>query len=153
MPAEGPPLLTPPPVTRVGRTVRPNRSREILVPFSFDQGGGVATTINPDTQVRQHVDALLRTIPGERVMKPLFGVSLLRYLFDNISPADLAAIQQAISTGIDTWVPSAQLLSLNGVTGPDSGVPSDTVIINLTYTRRSVTGTAPVTTDIPIVSI
>jgi hypothetical protein len=111
-------------------------SKEILFPFSFDRSGGVAITRDPDTQVRQHVEALLRTIPGERVMRPTYGVSLIDYVFENISPADQSDMQQRISDGFDAWIPSARLVTLSGIAGPAPGVPQDTVIITVNYTRR-----------------
>lgn len=153
MPVEGPPLLTPPPVKRVGKVTRRKTSREIAVPFSFDRSGGVATVSDPDVQLRQHVNALMRTIPGERVMKPTFGVSLLEWVFENITPADLAAMQQLISDGFETWIPSARLVQLSGVSGPAQGVASDTTIISLQYARRYDATPTVVSADIPIVKI
>lgn len=127
-------------------------NREILVPFSFSRNGGVATTTDPDVEVRQHVEALLRTNPGERVMKPGYGVSLIDYVFDNIQPAELSDMQQKISDGFDAWIPSARLVKLAGVSGPTFGVGDDTAIITLQYTRRFDASPQTVTADIPIVT-
>jgi phage baseplate assembly protein W len=153
MPIDGPPVLDPPPVVQVGSVLPASGGVEILVPFNFKQGGGVSTTNDPDTQVRQHVDALMRTIPGERVMKPTYGVSLLPYVFDNISPAEVAAMQQLIADGFNDWIPTAQLKALTGVVGPSQGVSPDTVIITVQYTRRADPMQSTTTADIPVVSM
>jgi uncharacterized protein len=153
MPVEGPPLLISPPIRQIGKVVRKSLAKEIAVPFHFDNGGGVAYTTNPDEQVRQDINTLLRTNPGERVMKPTFGVSLLDYVFENVSPAETAVMQQTISTGIDTWVPDVQLIKLDGISGPAPGVPADTVIISLQYARRYDASPTVVSVDVPIVTI
>lgn len=152
MPIEGPVIATTPP-TPVGISTQTSSAREIVVPFGFDRSGGVAITTDPDAQVRQKVNALLRTTPGERVMRPLYGVSLLEYVFENITRADLTAIQQEISDGFDAWIPSARLVQLTGVAGPDQGVPVDTVILSLQYARRFDAAGTIASADIPIVNI
>lgn len=152
MPIEGPPFDVPVPIP-VGVSQPKTFIREISVPFSFDRGGRVAVVSDPDAQVRQKVNALLRTNPGERVMRPTYGVSMLQYVFENISRADLAAMQQDISDGFDDWIPSARLVRLNGINGPDQGVPIDTVILSLEYQRRFDATNTVTTANIPVVRI
>lgn len=151
MPVQGPPVANPVPVPLLPSTPV-NGTREILVPFTFDRGGGVATTSDPDLQVRQHVEAWLRTFLGERVIKVTFGNDLISYIFENISRADLSAIQGEISAGFDNWIPSARLVELVAIDGPDQGVALDTVIITLNYARRYDTNPVITTASIPIVA-
>lgn len=140
--------IVPRPITR---STSGAPEREIQVPFSFGIGGGVTTTTNPDTQVRQQVEALLRTNPGERAMRPTYGVSLIDYVFENISDAELAEMQTRISNGFNTWIPTARLVTLSGVTGTN-GVPLDTVIISLQYARRFDANPSLTSVDIPVVT-
>lgn len=151
MPVQGPPVTNPVPVPLAPSTPV-NGTRELLVPFTFDRGGGIATTNDPDLQVRQHVEAWLRTFLGERVIKVGFGNDLISYVFENISRADLAAIQGEISKGFDDWIPSARLVELVAIDGPDQGVPIDTVIITLNYARRFDANPVVTTASIPIVT-
>jgi phage baseplate assembly protein W len=45
-------------------------SMEMTTPFRVGFNGRVSVTTNPDAQVRQHVEVLVATEPGERVMLP-----------------------------------------------------------------------------------
>jgi phage baseplate assembly protein W len=56
---------------------------EIAVPFRLDGNGRVVTTSDPDAQVRQHVLALINTIPEERAMVPGYGTDLLGVVFED----------------------------------------------------------------------
>jgi phage baseplate assembly protein W len=122
------------------------------VPFTFDRGGGVATTTDPDLQVRQHVEAWLRTFLGERVIKVTFGNDLISYVFENINNADLAAIQGEISAGFDTWIPSARLVKLVAVDQLGEGANPDTILITLNYARRYDSNPVITTASIPVVT-
>ena len=152
MPIEGPPILTQPLPAPVGKSVRVNTAREISVPFRFDRNGGVAVVVDPDAQIRQHVEAWLKTFLGERVLKPLYGNGLIRYVFEDITPADLSAIQQEISDGFSQYITSARLVRLTSIDGPAPGVPQDTVIVNIQYARSFDTSPDVVSLSVPVVT-
>lgn len=64
---------------------------EIAIPFRVDLNGRVVTTDNPDTQVRQHVLALLNTTPIERAMVPGYGSDLTDLLYGDPDADEIAA--------------------------------------------------------------
>tara|TARA_R110000765_G_scaffold314119_1_gene407001 strand:+ start:40 stop:405 length:366 start_codon:yes stop_codon:yes gene_type:complete len=75
-----------------------------------------STYINIDEvrgMVKQNVKNLLLTTPGERVMLPLFGAGLKRYLFENV---DSASIESEIIAGIsyqfERYLSSVKLLDV-----------------------------------------
>jgi uncharacterized protein len=64
-------------------------------PFSFAATG---RTRVPDVELRlkELIEMLLYTIPGERVMRPGFGTPVIGLLFEGMSDALDAALQAAI---------------------------------------------------------
>ena len=63
-------------------------------PYHFDGSGRTATTTDAD-HIRDLIEQVLFTSPGERVMRPDFGAGLLRLVFEPNSTA-LAATTQFI---------------------------------------------------------
>lgn len=61
-------------------------------PFAFDHSGGTATT-GDDDHVRDMIEQLLFTNPGERVNRPDFGCGLLQLVFAPNSPELATALQ------------------------------------------------------------
>ena len=70
---------------------------QIDFPFHFDARGRTATT-GEDDHVRDLIEQLLFTAPGERVNRPDFGSGLLQMVFEPNSTA-LAATSQMLIQG------------------------------------------------------
>ena len=66
-------------------------------PYHFDGRGRSATTTRDD-HVRDLIEQILFTSPGERVMRPDFGSGLLELVFEPNSTA-LAATSQMLIQG------------------------------------------------------
>jgi phage baseplate assembly protein W len=66
-------------------------------PYQIDRRGRTATTTSAD-HVRDLIEQVLLTAPGERVMRPTFGSGLLALVFEPNSTA-LAASTQALVHG------------------------------------------------------
>lgn len=64
-------------------------------PFHFD-GRGHTASANNDDHIREMIEQLLFTNPGERVNRPDFGGGLLRLIFGPASPELAAALQFAL---------------------------------------------------------
>jgi len=58
----------------------------------------------PD-KVRQSIELILATEPGERVMRPAFGCGLQQYLMTPNTPATRAAIERDVLESLSTWEP------------------------------------------------
>lgn len=56
----------------------------IKLPFSIDQHGGISSTTNPDTIVRQQITDILVTSTGERTMQPTYGGNARLLLFEPV---------------------------------------------------------------------
>lgn len=121
-------------------------SIELLTPFQLTSSGGVAVTTVPDQQVQQHLQALVSTNPGERVMQPRYGVPLADYLFGLDTDQTAAAVSNDISAAVVKWEPSVNiqhvrtlisdtsqgLLSIDVDYSPGSVAPSPSVVSTCT---------------------
>lgn len=72
-------------------------------PFHFDALGAAATTADDD-HLRDLLEQLLLTSPGERVNRPDFGCGLLRQVFEPNGPELAAAVQYTVLASIQRWL-------------------------------------------------
>lgn len=77
--------------------------RNIDYPFHFDLHGSTADTSTED-HVRDMIEEVLFTAPGERVNRPDFGAGLLRMVFQPTSPEIAAALQFSIRAALQRWL-------------------------------------------------
>jgi uncharacterized protein len=99
-------------------------------PFHFDNRGRTATT-NDDRHIRNMIEQLLFTNPGERVNRPDFGSGLMQLLFAPNSSEIAAALQFTLRGAIQRWLGDLIELRELQVTSVDS-----TLTIDLQYERR-----------------
>ncbi len=62
-----------------------------------------------ETNVRESIEIILRTRPGERLMLPEFGCSLERYLFEPNNISTLRLIQEEVKRAINRWEPRVRI--------------------------------------------
>jgi phage baseplate assembly protein W len=72
-------------------------------PFHFDSRGRTATT-GSDDHIRDMIEQLLFTNPGERVNRPDFGSGLLQLVFAPNSPELAAALQYTMQAALQRWL-------------------------------------------------
>ena len=72
-------------------------------PFHFDTRGRTAST-GEDDHVRDMIEQLLFTNPGERVNRPDFGSGLLQLIFAPNSPELAAALQFTVQAALQQWL-------------------------------------------------
>ncbi len=72
-------------------------------PFHIDTRGRAATTARAD-QIRDMIEQVLFTSPGERVNRPDFGCGLLQQLFQPNSDALAAATQFLVHGALHRWL-------------------------------------------------
>jgi phage baseplate assembly protein W len=72
-------------------------------PFHFDSRGRTATT-GDDDHIRDMIEQLLFTNPGERVNRPDFGSGLLQLVFAPNSPELAAALQYTMQAALQRWL-------------------------------------------------
>lgn len=97
-------------------------SIEIIVPFQLDPSGHIATTTDPNLQTQQHIETLVATAPGERVMLPTYGIPLAATVFAANDDIAIAQLTNQINAAMSTWEPSINIVNINIVDIP--GEPS-----------------------------
>jgi phage baseplate assembly protein W len=76
---------------------------QIDYPFHFDGRGFTATTTDDD-HIRDLIEQVLFTQPGERVNRPTFGSGLLQLVFAPNSDALAAATQMSVQGSLQQWL-------------------------------------------------
>lgn len=62
-----------------------------------------------ELNVRESICVILRTRPGERLLRPDFGCGLDRYLYEPNDVATLRLIQEEVKRAITRWEPRVRL--------------------------------------------
>ena len=88
-------------------------------PFHFDGRGRTAST-GDDDHIRDMIEQLLFTSPGERVNRPDFGSGLLQMVFAPNSPELAAALQFTTQAALQRYLGDLIDLQALEVTSVDS---------------------------------
>jgi uncharacterized protein len=97
-------------------------------PFRVTELGAAALSSRRQV-VREALEQLLMTIPGERVNRPNFGCGIQRLVFEGTDPVALATAEYLISTSVRQYL--RELLDLDAVRVT---VEDSTVFIDILYT-------------------
>ena len=100
-------------------------------PLHFDPAGRTATTDRAD-HLRDMLEQLLLTNPGERVNRPDFGSGLLQMVFAPNSPGMAAALQLSLQAAIEMWLIDVVSVEQLAVTSDES-----TLRVEVVYSDRS----------------
>jgi phage baseplate assembly protein W len=99
-------------------------------PFHFDGMGRTAVTGDND-HIRDMIEQLLFTSPGERVNRPDFGSGLMQLVFAPNSPELAAALQFTLQASLDRWLGDVVEVRKLEVTSQDAKLT-----VELTYAVR-----------------
>lgn len=76
---------------------------DFAFPLHFDAQGHTAGAAR-DENIRQMIEQLLFTSPGERVNRPDFGTGILQLVFAPNSPELAGALQFTIQAALQQWL-------------------------------------------------
>ena len=76
---------------------------QVDYPFSFDNRGRTSDT-TADDHIRDLIEQVLFTSPGERVNRPTFGCGLNQLVFAPNSPELAAATQFLVQGALQQWL-------------------------------------------------
>lgn len=82
-------------------------------PFGFDAHGRTRLA-DLETHVREMVEQVLFTAPGERVHRPDFGTGLRQLVFEPNSPGLASATQLLVQSALQHWL--GELIQVDDVT-------------------------------------
>ena len=109
----------------------------IAYPYRFDATGHTAQT-DVLTHIRDMIEQILFTSPGERVNRPTFGSGTAQLVFAPNSDVLAAAQQQAIQAGLQQWL--SDLIRVQSVTvSADDATLSVTVIYTVLQSQQQQT--------------
>ncbi len=86
----------------------------LAFPYAFDTTGRTAQAASLAMHVRDMIELILFTSPGERVNRPTFGSGTAQLVFAPNSDVLAAAQQQAIQSGLQQWL--SDLIRVQSVT-------------------------------------
>lgn len=92
---------------------------DIDFPLHVDARGRTAET-DPADHVRDMIEELLFTTPGERVNRPDFGCGLLDLVFEPDSPELAAALQVSAEGALQRWLGDVITVGSLAVTADES---------------------------------
>lgn len=100
-------------------------------PLRPDPATGRVTYVRGDELVRQSIETILDTEPGERLMLPTFGCGLRRYLMAPNTSATRTAIAEDIEAALSRWEPRIRVTNVAVTAGEDPAL----VWIEIAYVR------------------
>lgn len=103
---------------------------QIDYPFQFDGSGRTAQTDNSG-YIRDLIEQVLLTAPGERVMRPTFGSGVLQLVFAAASPEVAATTQFLIQGALQQWL--SDVITVDTV---DVEVQDSALLITVQYIER-----------------
>jgi uncharacterized protein len=99
-------------------------------PFSFNSRGHTSDTDN-DGHIRDMIEQVLFTTPGERVNRPTFGSGVLQLVFAPNSDALASATQLTVQGALQQWL--GDLIQVEAV---DVQSEESTLQVTVQYTVR-----------------
>ena len=103
---------------------------QVDYPFSFDNRGRTADT-PADDHIRDLIEQVLFTSPGERVNRPTFGCGLNQLVFAPNSPELAAATQFLVQGALQQWLGDLIVVNSVQVVSEDS-----TLTVTISYLVR-----------------
>ena len=118
-------------------------SNDLDFPYHFDGRGRTATT-DRDDHIRDLIEQVLFTAPGERVVRPDFGAGLLALVFEPNSTALAATTQMLVQAGLQRHLSHLIAVQAVEVSNDDAALRVDVRYVVLRdHTTHSATFTAP----------
>ncbi|WP_392529963.1 GPW/gp25 family protein [Nostoc sp. C117] len=125
------------------------RQRNVInidFPFHFDRNYHTSSTSDENKHIRDLIEQLLFTTPGERVNRPDFGSGVLSLIFAPNSPELAKAMEITIQASIEQWLGDLIDLQTLEVTSIDSSLY---IVVEYLVQSSGETQTATFRTTIP----
>lgn len=99
-------------------------------PYRLDSRGRTAETTDDD-YLRDLIEQVLFTSPGERVNRPTFGSGILRLVFAPASPEVVATAQLLVQASLREWL--GDLITVEGVAVETDPAREGTLVVIVVY--------------------
>jgi uncharacterized protein len=104
----------------------------VAFPYHLDARGRTAVTASRDDHIRQMLEQLLFTRPGERVNRPDFGCGLADLVFEPNSARLAAALEVMVVTSVGQWL--GDVIALQNV---DIESQDEKLLVNISYVVKA----------------
>jgi len=121
-----------PPVTTLGIADQ-WLGRGLRFPVRPDPLGGALPQVTGMERIRQSIEQILDTEPGERIMLPEFGCGLRRYLMEPNTLTTRTAIAKDVEGALTRWEPRIQLTDVSVTAGDEP----ELAWVQISYERLS----------------
>ena len=101
----------------------------VAFPYRVDGRGRTAEAESEDAYIRDFIEQVLFTVPGERVNRPDFGCGILQLVFAPNSDELAATLQVLVNASLQQWL--GTLLRIDEVRAESSGA---TLAVHVRYT-------------------
>ena len=101
----------------------------VSLPYRVDGHSRTAEAESDDAHIRDLIETVLFTVPGERVNRPDFGCGLLQFVFAPNSVELAATLQALVQSSLQQWLGS--LIRIEEVT---AGTVDATLTVEVRYT-------------------
>jgi uncharacterized protein len=108
---------------------------QVDFPFHFDNRGRTADT-SADDHIRDLIEEVLFTAPGERVNRPTFGCGVLQMVFAPNSDELAAALQLLTQSSLQQWLGDLITLESVSVMNEDATLRITVQYVNRQSQRR-----------------
>jgi uncharacterized protein len=94
---------------------------QIDFPYQIDRLGRTAS-INDEAHIRDMIEQLLFTLPGERVNRPTFGSGVMQLVFEPNSAELATAVQFLVQSSLQQWLGDVIMVEAVQVTSQESSI-------------------------------
>ena len=98
------------------------------------------------SSVRERIEAVLRTAPGEQLMRPSFGVGLETLIHQPNTPALRSGLEERIGEQLKAFEPRILLDRIVVGDGPDAG----SLLVTVAYRLRATGVAGRITAQVPL---
>jgi phage baseplate assembly protein W len=81
---------------------------------------GAIDTVTDDEAIRQALQLLISTRPGERVMRPEYGCYLHRLIFSRNDDITAGLAMHYVRQAVERWEPRVQILRVDAAPAPEN---------------------------------
>ncbi len=85
----------------------------VKIPLTRSEKHGYTMLEDLPSVLRQNLITLIRTIPGERVMAPDYGVGIKTFLFENFSESTFGNIDSKVREQVDIYMPMIRIINVS----------------------------------------
>jgi phage baseplate assembly protein W len=121
-------------------------SKNLAFPYRIDGRGRTAEAASDDAHLRDLIEQLLFTMPGERVNRPDFGCGLMQLVFAPNSLELAATVQALVHGALQQWL--GYLLRIDEVAA-EARDSTLTVTVAYTVLRTQASKAASFTQKVP----